>query len=265
MKISKLTPEQAPEAAALAQGEGLISVEAGWLRAHCAASPDLCWSAWSGSELVGISIASHFGSFVFLGPLAVASAHQGEGIGSTLLDQTIEAAAPVASLALEATEAGKRLYGRRGFMPRWTTARFHAERPQAVAEHSAQEGNFEKLASLDRRYTGGDRRNSLRLARDLYGASVLTVGSAAALVSENRLAPLLAGNQADAEMILDAASSMGVPLSCWAPERPEVVRSLASRGFALVEQAPRLIRMYRGSMEPIVPERILALLSLQAG
>jgi GNAT superfamily N-acetyltransferase len=270
VQIEPLATEHAAEAAALAQAEGLISVEETWLEAYvggeCASDPELALGAWEGDRLVGVSIGAVFGSYAFLGPLAVASDRQGLGIGGALLERSLRAVQHLPSVALEATDAGRRLYDRRGFVPEWTTIRLRAESPRPVSKDAdADEGDFERLVTLDHAATGGDRRSALRLAMSLYDLRVLSRPGAAALVGGGRLCALVATDVTDAAAVLDVACANGGALACWAREAPPGLPLLEDRGFQRVEAAPRLARMVRGAPEPCTPERLMTLLSVQAG
>ena len=186
--VDVLPAEEAEAAAALAQAEGLISVEARWLEAHCRAFPDLCLAAWREQRLVGISVASYFGAYAFLGPLAVAADEQGRGIGGLLLRQTLERLPETSTHALEATDAGRLLYERRGFVGEWATVRLRAEDPTpAGEERPVSVGDFDALLRIDREHTGGDRERALRMAASLYALEALTYGDAAALAGPGRI------------------------------------------------------------------------------
>jgi GNAT superfamily N-acetyltransferase len=270
VRIEPLATEHAADAAALAQAEGLISVEVAWLEAYvqgeCASAPELALGAWEGQRLVGVSIGADFGSYAFLGPLAVASDRQGSGIGGALLERSLRAVQRLPSVALEATNAGRQLYDRRGFVPEWTTIRLRAESPRPVSNDTdVDEGDFERLVALDRASTGGDRRSALRLVMSLYDLRVLSRPGAAALVGPGRLCGLVATEIADAAAVLDAACTNSGPLACWAREGPPGLSLLEDRGFEHVEAAPRLTRMVRGAPEPCTPECLVTLLSVQAG
>src|SRR5262245_47261419 len=104
--IAPLIHEHAAAAAELAQAEGLISVQVAWLEAHVAANrdrPELALGAWLDDDLVGVSVATDLRPYAFLGPLAVARAHQGKGIGGALLDASFTALSDRMPLVLEAT------------------------------------------------------------------------------------------------------------------------------------------------------------------
>jgi GNAT superfamily N-acetyltransferase len=267
VEIGPLPVDQANAAAALAQAEGLISVEAAWLEAHCRAFPHLCLAAWREGQLVGLSVASDFRTYAFLGPLAVVGSEHGKGIGGLLLERTISSLRGTSILALEATDAGRRLYERREFVAKWPTVRMRAEAPTpSTGPVPGVAGDLDELLRIDKACTGGDRSDALRLTASLYGLEPFTYGSAAALAGNGRIGPLIGGSIADVEVVLDAAcNAAGGPIACWTRGLSEVMAVLERRGFALVEAAPRLVRMARGGAEPVDPATLFVLLSLQAG
>lgn len=77
---------------------------------------DLTITAWDDDRLVGISRSlTDFGYVAYLADLAVASSHQGQGIGRQLIAETRAALWPDCMLVLLAAPAADRFYPRVGF------------------------------------------------------------------------------------------------------------------------------------------------------
>jgi len=102
----------------------------GSLKGRFTMDPDGVFGAEENNELVGVNMATNWGSFGYFGPLAVSPSYQGQGVGQQLL-------MPVMSLFRKrnVTHAGLftfpesaqhiHLYRKFGFMPRFLTAIMH--------------------------------------------------------------------------------------------------------------------------------------------
>ena len=71
-------------------------------------------AAWHGADLAGVALHWDYGTCMTLGHIIVAPAHQGQGIGGTLVARALRHAAAPAAL-LHATPAGAGVYARQGF------------------------------------------------------------------------------------------------------------------------------------------------------
>jgi hypothetical protein len=127
-------------------------------------------------------------------------------------------------------------------------------------------GDIRVFGGIDEVTSRADRSDAVSLLLGLDpGLRVVSHGSAAAIVGENKLLALSGTDERDIVRVLDAASAKFDRLACWARDLPQVSAALEERGFGRVEAAPVLTRMVRDGSEPTDRDQIWTLLSIQAG
>jgi predicted N-acetyltransferase YhbS len=122
-------------------------------------------NGWLGAEddggLVGMVGAMDYGSFAYVGMMGVRRGHHGRGIGRQLLGALLEEleGRGVRCARLEATDEGRRLYQRMGFLDDGVSHEFHLP---ALAAGSITTGvevasDPARIASLDAALFGAER------------------------------------------------------------------------------------------------------------
>jgi GNAT superfamily N-acetyltransferase len=155
--IQLLTDTDLPAAAELLRRAGLPSAVVNVAR-YRRWQPDGVWGLFHGGALIGTVTLLQFGRVGFVGCMAVDLDRQGHGLGRRLLEHAHRAAsdAGLATLLLEATASGRRLYEKLGYVAEYETAilsrdRVAASEPIAIADHRAA------ILALDRAATGSQR------------------------------------------------------------------------------------------------------------
>jgi GNAT superfamily N-acetyltransferase len=214
---------------------------AGRLRRYLTIQPDGWLVAQEGDALLGMVGAIDYGSFAYVGMMGVRADRQGRGIGRQLLGTLLEwlESRGVRSARLEATDHGRRLYQRMGFVDAGVTHELHLPSsvtgsPPSMAVEVARDPG--EVASLDRDIFGADRE---RLWRWLFAAEPERVliardsdGSAAGYlcVQEEVLGPWGARTPQLAAALLNAA----LPL-VRSPRTRVMVPEQNAHGRALLE------------------------------
>ncbi|HXU83157.1 MAG TPA: GNAT family N-acetyltransferase [Polyangia bacterium] len=225
------------------------------LHRYLAIQPDGWLVAQEAGEFVGMVGAIDYGSFAYVGMMGVRPDRQGHGVGrrllGTLLDWLEGRGVPCARL--EATEQGRHLYQRMGFVDAGVCHELHlpasataAPRPPSV-EVAAAPG---QVVSLDAHFFGTERP---RLWKWLFAAEpgrtlVAREGADPAgylCVQEDVLGPWGARTPAVAEALLEAALPFvrSPHTRAMVPEQNEgACALLEARGWTLAKSVPHMRR-----------------------
>jgi predicted N-acetyltransferase YhbS len=229
---------------------------AGRLRRYLTIQPDGWLVAQEGDALLGMVGAIDYGSFAYVGMMGVRADRQGRGIGRQLLGTLLESleSRGVRSARLEATDDGRRLYQRMGFLDAGVTHELHlpssvtGSPPSTAVEVARDPG---EVASLDRDIFGADRE---RLWRWLFAAEPERVliardvdGSAAGYlcVQEEVLGPWGARTPELAAALLSAALPLvrSPRTRVMVPEQNADGRALLeARGWTVDKTVPHMSR-----------------------
>ncbi|HET7101832.1 MAG TPA: GNAT family N-acetyltransferase [Terriglobia bacterium] len=165
MKIRTMTTDDLPAGMRLKDLAGWNQTPADWRR-FLESSPQGCFAAEVEGKVVGTAATIVYEQrFAWIGMVLVDPEFRGRGVGTRLLERTIEHldAIGIATMKLDATPAGRPIYQKLGFrdeyeIERWLLKRPVAEAAAAPAHHAVSDAVLE----LDREIFGADRSLLLR-------------------------------------------------------------------------------------------------------
>jgi N-acetylglutamate synthase-like GNAT family acetyltransferase len=240
------------------------------LAARIAAAPREYLVAEIDGSLQGVVAAKHYGRVAYIGMMAVHTVAQRRGLGARLIATLIERLeqSGVATMLLDATEAGVALYERYGFSDLDRTDVYEDEGappPEpADARPDVDPAEFRRALALDVRFYGCDRSATLALlAQDAY-AFVAGEKDGYVLVRGPVVGPLVAESDASAQRLLARALARRPAASrAFAPRlNPAAGVLFAANGFTLTGS---LRHMGRGAPSPPRRARIFSQASLGHG
>ena len=273
-----MTAVDIPDGMRLKEIAGWNQTRGDWER-FLRAGPEGCFVAEVEGRVVGTAATIVYeGRFAWIGMVLVDPVTRGQGIGTKLLEKTIEYldACRIPSMKLDATPQGKPIYEKLGFVSEYEIERWVLKRtpaPQAVADVGATQ--LGDVLELDHEIFGADRSELLRsVAQDapdfvlkarsqgkLTGYALGRKGSRA-----DHLGPWVAQDEAAARGMLDEflrRSRQELVFVDGMKPSPWAMKLLAEYGF---EYARPLTRMYRGRNDfPGRPELQGAILGPEFG
>jgi len=266
MLVRPLCEDDIPFAMRLKEAAGWNQTAGDW-RSFIALRPDGCFLAeWEGKPAGTVTTIDHGGAIGWIGMLLVAPELRGRGIGTRLLGAAIESLSACATIKLDATPAGRKIYLPMGFVDEAVIERRvrMTSVKRAVASAGATDpvsleplgaGDLRSIESFDARAFGCARLRVLEswLRNAPQYAFVAKAGDSMQGYCLGRhgsrcdqIGPLVAVSLSAAEALLDAALDAGadraVLLDVFAHDA-EWLRMLDRIGFT-VERA--LTRMRRG-------------------
>jgi GNAT superfamily N-acetyltransferase len=157
----------------LKEQSGWNQSEMDWHRL-LALEPDGCFVAEWNDTPVGTTCTTVFDSVGWISMVLVDAGHRGMGIGTALLLRAIEYLdqPAVRSIRLDATQAGRPIYEKYGFVPEYRLARYEgviaagsmSDQVEAIDLHQTE--NVERLAAWDQALC---RTNRQRFLQQLFG------------------------------------------------------------------------------------------------
>jgi GNAT superfamily N-acetyltransferase len=212
--------------------------------------------AEAGGELVGVAAGASFGATGWVGGVAVVPAARRSGLGGALTEAILGflASRGVATVQLHATDLGRPVYERLGFVPETEYLTLTGPtRPRDPADlgplvRPGRAADLAAVLALDEAATGEDRR---RLLTALWPTGGLVAGGDGRLRGFHLASPWRSGGAAVARdpqaglALLDAVRAGGggeVAISVPAAN-PVAVRFLEAAGFT---EHSRTLRMHRG-------------------
>ena len=243
------------------------------------ASPAGCFVAEAEGNVVGTATTIVYeGRFAWIGMVLVDPDYRGRGIGTCLLEKTIEHldTRRVPTMKLDATPQGKPIYEKLGFVTEYEIERWTLRRAAGAAPAPAKPTplELERILDVDSEVFGADRGDLLRSVDGeapeftltsspghLTGYTLGRRGSRA-----DHLGPWMARDEASARELLDEflrrSGRETVFVDCL-KENPYARQLVGSRGF---EFSRPLTRMYRGlNTHPGRPELLCAALGPEFG
>jgi GNAT superfamily N-acetyltransferase len=275
--LRTLTAEDIPAAMWLVDQVGWNQTPADWAR-FLAASPDGCFGAVIGTELVGTSATIVYGgSVAWIGMVIVDLEHRSRGIGRELLRAACEDVdrRGIRCAKLDATPLGEPLYEKDGFrrerrLERWDLTRELVPGPPAVPASPISDDALD----LDSRLFGADRRFLLASLRAEAPDLALEVRGAIAVrgyalgrrgLRADHLGPWMARDEDVAARLLDTFLSRSTAARLFVDvvvDHPFARRLLESRGF---QHARPLVRMFRGDAPRADDRELLAVVGPEFG
>ncbi len=147
-------------------------------------APTGCCVAEVNGQGVGTAAAFRFGAIAWIAMVLVDPECRGQGVGTTLLTHVLRALddSGCFSVRLDATDLGRPLYEKLGFVSQFTLARYEgvpkvirrpgARKTERVSDTFFEDpsGDWARVLALDAAVTGTDRRALLAALRDEPGA-----------------------------------------------------------------------------------------------
>lgn len=228
-------------------------------------NPAGCFVAEHDGQVVGtVTTFDYAGKLAWIAMVLVDPAHRGRGIGAMLTRTSVEAVAHCPCAKLDATPAGKRLYGKLGFVDEYTLGRFAIPAAPALAPpgptraRTMRNTDVEAVVALDRRVFGVERGAVIEGLRAMMPPYALVVESAGSIIGFSlgrhgerfeQIGPLAAADEQTAKALAAEAfaRTRAKPIIIDVPHSiPEWVQWLKALGFT--EQRP-FTRMYKGDNE----------------
>jgi len=248
-------------------------------------SPDGCRVAVKDGQLIGtVTTVRYENRFAWIGMVLVDPAQRGQGTGSRLMAEAIEALKDIPSIRLDATPAGREVYRKLDFVDEYRLSRMGAvvangnlRLPHSSARPMTRE-DLSAVAALDREVFGADRRLLLEWMFD--GASeyawVSEEPGAPGQISgylfgrhgfnSEHLGPVVAHNQQTARQLVAACLSQQTSrqfILDASHHEPDWRAWLGSIGFR--EQRPFIRMFYRDNTYPGLPPKQFGILGPEFG
>lgn len=199
-------------------------------------------------EIVGTAVATMRGAVGWIGQISVLAAHRGRGLGTALTRHTMAVLTSqgCSTLALFATEMGRPIYEKLGFVGEAEFVVWMGRPLPAVPSgvRRAEPGDLPGISALDRQATGQDRSAQLRA----FGAGgwVLDDGTGFLIPAPWGAMTGSAAGEAAGRLIIDLtratkeAESEGVYITLPAANQPGT-EYLLSLGFQQTARLPRML------------------------
>jgi GNAT superfamily N-acetyltransferase len=276
-QIRVMTPADIPSGMRLKEIAGWNQTPGDWER-FLSASPQGCFVAEVDGQVVGSAATIVYeGRFAWIGMVLVDPVIRGQGIGTRLLEKTIEYldGCGIPSMKLDATPQGKPIYEKLGFLSEYEIERWLLNRPASEAASMTHPSELTEVLAFDHEIFGADRSELLRSVaqeapqfvlqeRDqnrLAGYAFGRKGSKA-----DHLGPWVAQDQDTARNLLQEflrRSRQGLVFVDAMKSNPWALALLRHQGF---EPARPLTRMFRGHNDfPGQPELQCAILGPEFG
>ena len=165
VQIRTMTIGDVPLGLRLSRQAGWNQTEADWLR-FLQFEPDGCFVAELAGCAVGTTTTCVLGQVAWIAMVLVEIDARGQGIGTRLLRHALDYldARRVPTVRLDATPAGRRVYGKLGFMAEYELVRYEGVASRCTVPHIVAEttpGTYPDIVEFDKKMTGTDRRKML--------------------------------------------------------------------------------------------------------
>jgi GNAT superfamily N-acetyltransferase len=278
MNLRTMTNADIPAGMRLKDLAGWNQTPADWL-CFLDASPQGCFAAEVDGKVVGTAATIVYeGRFAWIGMVLVDPEYRGRGIGTRLLERTIEHldGNGIGTMKLDATPAGRPIYQKLGFVDEYEIERWLLKR--AVPQGSGTPGLHsvsDAVLQLDHETFGADRGHLLRslaaenpdfiLAAE-RGGEIAGYAFGRRGTLADHLGPWMARDVENATKLVDEfllRSRREKVFVDALKDRPFVSELLATRGFTVSRP---LTRMVRGpNVYPGRPDLLCAILGPEFG
>ena len=257
MNLRTMTSADIPSGMRLKDLAGWNQTPADW-RCFLEGSPSGCFAAEVEGRVVGTAATIVYEQrFAWIGMVLVDPEFRGRGIGTRLLQETIEHldAIGIRTMKLDATPAGRPIYEKLGFNDEYEIERWLLKRPLPQAASAPVLNAFsDAVLQLDREIFGADRGGLLRsLASENPDFSMIaehdgevagyTFGRRGTLA--DHLGPWMARDEETAAELLEkflGRSSRETVFVDALNDRRFVSRMLLARGFKVSRPLTRMVR-----------------------
>lgn len=249
------------------------------LQLYCQMQPDGWFLALQGEYPVGMVGAINYGTFAYIGLMAVRPDVQRQGIGMSLMQFLLARldGQKIPLVLLDASKAGQPLYEKLGFVPHGESLLFLHDNITALKQPPQVQlianRDLDELAEWDATFFGANRHKVLQVMLKTYPERAFMLKDKAGRVTgylfaqKNRIGPWIVRRPNDAELLLRAALSVPYEekVAVVIPEvNQEAVDLLGRYGFE--QRRPDHCHMIRGLGEhPGQRRRIHAQTSFAVG
>jgi GNAT superfamily N-acetyltransferase len=285
MRLRAMTKDDIPGAQRLKEIAGWNQTEMDWGR-FLEAGEAGCFVAELAGQVCGTATTITFENrFAWVGMVLVDPSYRGRGIGTSLLEQTIEYLDElgIPCIKLDATPQGKPLYEKLGFLPEYEIERWTLRRVAVQAAGTSEASRFpdfapsllEDIFKTDREFFGANRTSLLKSLHRQAPALTAGIASKGKLQGytfgrkgsfADHLGPWMANDAAVARTLLERfliSSTRDVLIVDWLKSNMVAGQVLRSFGFSYTRP---LTRMYRGeNAYPGRAERLCAILGPEFG
>jgi len=283
MRLRVMTNADIPAGMRLKEAAGWNQTEADWQR-FLNGSSEGCFVAEVDGTVRGTAATISFERrFAWVGMVLVDPAYRGRGIGTRLLEKTIEYldATGTPTIKLDATPAGKPIYERLGFVTEYEMERWTLRRPVELAAASPEMEEampaplVERILKADREAFGADRSALLRsvhqsdpqFTNGLWNAGAMEAYAFGRRGSfADHFGPWIAKDERTARQMLEgflARSRRELVVADCSMSNAFAARLLREFGFTSTRP---LTRMYRGANRfPGRPDLLCAILGPEFG
>lgn len=167
MQIDKLQLADVPAAVRLSTQAGWNQVDADWWRV-ITLWPDSCLAGRVDGQLVATATLVRYGDVAWIGMVLVDESHRGKGFGGAIFDAAtaVADASGVRSIGLDASDLGKPVYAKRGWVDEFAIDRrvmiADDRSPAGSPADRVYDADWDSLLALDQRSCGWDRSVLLR-------------------------------------------------------------------------------------------------------
>ena len=177
--VSRLEPRDVPAALRLSTQAGWNQLEADWLRLM-ALWPDACFALRDDEgEVIATSTLASFGGVGWVGMVLVDESLRGRGLGGTVFGAALTAGEGLDCVGLDATDLGRPVYEKHGFVPQVVINRWGGTvpRPCQCCARPALEDDWPEIEGFDHIASGVDRSPLLRAMSREPGACLRVIDS----------------------------------------------------------------------------------------
>lgn len=215
--------------------------------------PDGCFVALLNSSVIGTGCFFDYGRVAWVGNVAVVPELQRRGVGTAIMLRILGElrARGVETVRLDATEQGRRLYRKLGFVEEYHTIMYRLSRE---ASEEVSYGGVEVLDELpefalefDRRAFGADRTHVLASWVRRRAKVLVVARDGYALLRKGFLGPVIARSYGVAKTLVTRAIRLGAQRMIVPSASRDAVRLVEELG---AEEVTRCIRMRLGPMYP---------------
>lgn len=178
MRIRVITRQDVPSGLRLNTLAGWNQTADDWYR-FLMQSPAGCFVTEDGANIAGTATTiTYENRFAWIGMVLVDPQYRKQGIGTQLLNKTIEYLdqSRIVTMKLDATPLGKPLYEKLGFVREYEIERWILKRPQPHADSPTSplqvqritDTQLDRISRLDREFFGADRAFLLRSLREQH-------------------------------------------------------------------------------------------------
>jgi|SRR5437016_6286562 len=263
MRLRIMTKQDIPAGLRLNTLSGWNQTAVDWDR-FLANSPRGCFVMEDDTQVVGTAATiSYENRFAWIGMVLVDPEYQKQGIGTQLLEKTIDYLdhSHIPTMKLDATPLGKPIYTKLGFVSEYEIERWILKRPPRAVSTTPRstfarltEFQMQQIFRLDRESFGADRSSLLRSLCDETPELAMAVWQSGIPecfafgrrgLFADHFGPWMATSRVAAEKLLReflARSSRDTLIVDCIKSNPVSVESLAACGFVLSRPLTRMVR-----------------------